>query len=263
MSDDISKAPVEKQDTTAQKKVPWGPVSAILVAVATYVGASIVSGLLLDWYASSQHWSTARANDWLSNSILAQFLYVLITEGITIGAVLFFLHTKHAGLRVLGWMRFKIRDLGYAFGGAFVYYALYFVALAILLHITHINADQKQNIGFQNVVGTGQLLMTFASLVALPPLVEETVFRGFLFGGLKTKFPVKIAAVFTSILFAAPHLLEGGGSGPLWVAGVDTFVLSIVLCYLREKTGSLWAGMLVHMLKNGIAFYSLFIVAAR
>jgi len=28
---------------------------------------------------------------------------------------------------------------------------------------------------------------------------------------------------------------------------------------LREVTGSIWAGTLLHMLKNGIAFYFLFV----
>jgi membrane protease YdiL (CAAX protease family) len=32
---------------------------------------------------------------------------------------------------------------------------------------------------------------------------------------------------------------------------------------LREITGNLWAGITLHAIKNGIAFFSLFILAAR
>jgi membrane protease YdiL (CAAX protease family) len=49
-------------------------------------------------------------------------------------------------------------------------------------------------------------------------------------------------------------LQTGQGASLLWAAGVDTFVLSLVLVYLREKTGALYAGMLVHSLNNLIAF---------
>ena len=70
-----------------------------------------------------------------------------------------------------------------------------------------------------------------------------------------------MSALATSALFATPHLFESGSGGLLWIAGLDTFVLSLVLCYLRERTGRLWAGVGVHMLKNSIAFVSLYYAA--
>jgi membrane protease YdiL (CAAX protease family) len=70
------------------------------------------------------------------------------------------------------------------------------------------------------------------------------------------------AALLTSALFAVPHLLEGNGS-LLWIGGMDTFVLSLALCYLREKTGSLWAPVALHMLKNGVAYLALFVFVSN
>jgi len=49
------------------------------------------------------------------------------------------------------------------------------------------------------------------------------------------------------------------GQPLLWVAGIDTFILSLVLIYLREKTDSLYASIGLHMLKNTIAFLGLFV----
>jgi membrane protease YdiL (CAAX protease family) len=43
---------------------------------------------------------------------------------------------------------------------------------------------------------------------------------------------------------------------------LDVFILSIVMCGLREMTGSIWAGVVLHMMKNGLAFYLLFINTA-
>ena len=100
----------------------------------------------------------------------------------------------------------------------------------------------------------------FISLVVLPPIVEEILVRGFLYTSLRKYLPRIWAVIIASALFAAAHLPEGNsGAGLLWVAAVDTFILSAVLIYLREKTDKLWASMMVHGMKNGIAFLSLFV----
>ena len=38
---------------------------------------------------------------------------------------------------------------------------------------------------------------------------------------------------------------------------------NLVLIYLREKTGSLWASITLHACKNGVAFAALFVFHAR
>lgn len=76
---------------------------------------------------------------------------------------------------------------------------------------------------------------------------------------LKKALSLWPAVILTSLIFASAHLPEGGSAGPLYIAAIDTFVLSLVLIFLREKTGSLWAGITLHAAKNGIAFVYLFI----
>jgi membrane protease YdiL (CAAX protease family) len=61
-------------------------------------------------------------------------------------------------------------------------------------------------------------------------------------------------------LFAVAHLQFGSGAPLLWIAAIDTFVLSLFLIYLKDKTDSLWAPILLHMLKNFIAFMALFVL---
>jgi membrane protease YdiL (CAAX protease family) len=96
-------------------------------------------------------------------------------------------------------------------------------------------------------------------LVVLPPIAEEILFRGFIYSSLRPKMNKIVAALITSILFALPHLFESS-NGLLWVAGCDTFILSMVLVYVREKTDKLWASMLIHGLKNFVAFASLYLI---
>jgi membrane protease YdiL (CAAX protease family) len=94
-------------------------------------------------------------------------------------------------------------------------------------------------------------MLAFVTLVVLAPIAEETLFRGYLYGKLKGHVPAIIAAIATSLLFGVAHMQ--------WNVGIDVFILSLVLCGLRSLTGSIWSGILVHMIKNAIAFYFLFI----
>lgn len=94
----------------------------------------------------------------------------------------------------------------------------------------------------------------------LPPLVEELLMRGFLYKGLKNGLRRAWAVLITSALFAIAHLQFGSGSALLWAAAIDTFVLSLVLIYLVEKSRSLWPAIGVHAMKNGFAFLFLFVI---
>jgi membrane protease YdiL (CAAX protease family) len=144
------------------------------------------------------------------------------------------------------------------------YFVLYLLSVGLISHfVPGLNVNQQQQIGFNNVHGAAPLVMTFISLVVLPPLAEEIMVRGFLYSSLKKALPTASAVIVTSALFASAHLPEGGAAGPLYIAALDTFVLSLVLIYLREKTGSLWASITLHAIKNGIAFVALFVFSAR
>ncbi|MBO7664280.1 CPBP family intramembrane metalloprotease, partial [Candidatus Saccharibacteria bacterium] len=67
----------------------------------------------------------------------------------------------------------------------------------------------------------------------------------------RERLAIIVATLITSIAFGCMH--------GQWNVGVNVFALSVVLCVLREITGSIYSGILVHMLKNAIAFYLLYI----
>jgi membrane protease YdiL (CAAX protease family) len=243
------------------KKVPWSPWAAVLYALALYFVAQIVAGLLVGIYPLMRHWDKLQTNEWLSSSIAAQFFFVLLAEALIFGALWWFIKHRKSSLRVIGWRRPHIRDGLFTLCGYAIYFVAYVVLLAVAMHLVpNLNVGQTQDTGFQGATGSGALLLTFISLVILPPLVEETLFRGFIFSGLKNNLPVVWAAVGTSLLFAIAHLQFGSGKPLLWVAAIDTFTLSLVLCWLREQTDGLWAGIGLHALKNGVAFASLFLL---
>jgi membrane protease YdiL (CAAX protease family) len=245
-------------------KMPWSPWVALLYALAVYFLAQIGGSMLVIIYPHLRGWDKVTANHWLNTSIDAQFWFVLLTELLTFGAIWWFIRHRGASLRSLGWRRLRLKDPLYTIVGFVVYFLVYAMLLTLAIHaFPSLNVDQKQDLGFGTVAGNSGLLLTFISLVVLPPLVEETVFRGFVYTGLRNKLAPVWAGLFTSLLFASAHLEFGTGKPLLWVAAIDTFTLSLVLCYLRQKTDSLWPGIMLHALKNGVAFFSLFLITSH
>lgn len=197
----------------------------------------------------------------LENSVIGQSLFVVSVEVATIGLLYVAMRILRVTRRAIGLIRPKIHDLAYALAGYAGYFTLYYIIVIIVgLIAQSINLDQEQSLGFDPVTVQGlSLLPVFMSLVVLPALVEEIAVRGFLFSGLRTKLGFVLSAVITSSLFALAHLQWGNDAPLLWIAAIDTFILSLFLCYLREKTGRLAAPIVLHGIKNFVAFTVLFI----
>jgi membrane protease YdiL (CAAX protease family) len=204
-------------------------------------------------------WSQLHITNWLDNSVTGQFALIVLVEALTLLLLWAFLKRRRASFRDLGLKRPRLTDIGYALAGFAAYFVVYIgVLTAAQQLVPSLNINQDQQLGFNTSTTGPALIYIFISLVLLPPIVEEIMTRGFLYTGLRSKLPKIIAALITSVIFASAHLQWGSGAPLLWVAALDTFTLSMVLVYLREKTDSLAAPMGVHMIKNGLAFVVLF-----
>ena len=265
-------APVAPVPPTAQNKahsqlpsqpasrVPWGPVSAVLFTIALYIAGQFAAAILIMAALMSMGCSAEQSADWVSSVVTGQFVYILLAEILTVGGVIWFLRRRQIPLSSIGWNGLKLRYLGIALVGFGVYFVSYVMVTIIASHVVpSLNFDQEQQIGFETAHSSLDLTLTAISLVVLPPLAEEILFRGFLFGGLRRRYMFVPAAIITSLMFAVGHLQFGSGAPLLWVAALDTFVLSLVLCYIREKTDSLWPGIFIHAIKNALAFSVLFL----
>lgn len=112
--------------------------------------------------------------------------------------------------------------------------------------------SQQQNVGFATTGNVWwQIGIIMLVLVALTPVLEELIFRGFLLGKLERVAQFWPAALVVSLLFALAH-------GQVNV-GITTFILSMINCLLRRYTGSIWAGVGVHMVVNLVATLLVFI----
>ena len=241
-------------------EISWKPLETVGVTLAIYFVTQFIGALLIYGVLSLAGWSEARITDWLENAALAQFLFVIFIEILSVWLLILFLKRRKASLKTVGLVRKPLwSDIGYALTGFGAYFLLFLAASSIAQGLfPGLNVDQKQQIGFEGAHG-GALLLVFISLVILPPIVEEIMIRGFLYSGLRKWIPKIWAVLITSGLFAVAHLQADSTEPLLWIAAIDTFTLSLVLIYLKEKTGSLWASIGLHMLKNSIAFLALFV----
>jgi membrane protease YdiL (CAAX protease family) len=191
----------------------------------------------------------------LDKSIPAQFFFILVAEGAAAWLAVKMVRRRHLSLKAIGLGRRPVvNDLWKALLGFGAFYVLLIIASLIIGALAPDINNEKQNLGFNNIHGNTQNLLALISLVILPPLGEEILVRGYLFSGLRMVARFWPALIITSLFFGAAHLEFGSGGPLVWAAAVDTCLLSIVLCFLRERTGALYAGMLVHMLNNLIAF---------
>ena len=144
---------------------------------------------------------------------------------------------------------------------AFIVYTICsMVFLTVVTKLIVIDIHQPQALPFsQSMLGTQwQYIAAFMTIAVLAPVAEELLFRGYLYGKLRRTAPVWMAVLITSLTFGVAHLW--GGSGSLqWAVAADTFVLSIVMSLAREYTGAIWVPVLMHIAKNSIAFYALYV----
>ncbi|HUC95860.1 MAG TPA: type II CAAX endopeptidase family protein [Candidatus Saccharimonadia bacterium] len=248
-------------DEIKKDKKYWGPIQTLLLSVFIFLFTQIIVGLLINGYFSIRHFTPQQSQNWINNSAMGLFIETLLIEALTILSVWIFLKIKKVGFKKIGLYGLPVlKDLGYLVLGFVSYFVIYFISVSVLKALVPgFNISQKQDLGIPSVAYGADLWLFFFMLVVLPPIAEEILFRGFLYTGLKQKLNKILAALITSIAFAAPHLFETNSS-LLWVAGLDTFILSMVLVYVREKTGRLWAGMGIHFLKNFVAFASLYLL---
>ena len=259
MSNDTSNDPIQTEPETV--KAPWSPLYAIVGSIGIFLGSLWIAQIAISVFIQISGWTKEHIDYTFSHVVAAQFWSILTAEVATLAllwlAVMRYPRNrwqKGIGLRHLKW-----RDLGFMVLGVVAYIGVYTVVLTVINSFFKVNTNQAQELGFDHVVGTTNLLLTFASLVILPQIVEEIMFRWFLYGGLRSKLHFIPAAFITSVIFAIPHSAESS-QGILWIAAIDTFSLSLVLCYLREKTGAVYAGIGLHAIKNAIAFAALYLV---
>ena len=218
--------------------------------VAGFVAAQVVIGQLLS-LAHLLGISFSNVNQANFSTVISVTIYLLtllIVIGLPWVVKKYRTTRQELGLtRLPNWTDMLLAPLGFII---YILLSALFTYLA-MTYLKFINFDQAQETGFSQLGQRYEYILAFVSLVVIAPIAEEILFRGYLLGKLRQHLSTWIAVLITSVVFAAVHLA--------WNVGIDVFALSLVLCVLRITSKSLWPSILLHMIKNGIAFYFLFI----
>ncbi len=140
----------------------------------------------------------------------------------------------------------------------FVFYILLSAILSKIFELfPFFDAVQKQETVYDPnfLFTTIDRLIALITIAVIPPIVEEIVFRGWLYLKLRQnikKFSILISIIITSILFGFMH--------GQWNVGVGVFAMSVISCLIRELTGTIYGSILLHMIANFVAFYLVFIL---
>jgi membrane protease YdiL (CAAX protease family) len=225
--------------------VPWSLRDVFLFVVAWF-GIQLVIGaglaLLAPHVPAVNHFiDLAQKGD-----IGVSFGLDLVDAALGLGIVALYLRKYRVGWAMVGWRRVSILKTGGYVLGVLLVFVLAASALiyVVSLLVPSFNANQPQNNEFLQTARAHPDLALVA-LVLLPPVLEETIFRGFLFPAIAKRTGLIWGAVLSSALFGIAHMQAN--------ISVYTFVLGLVLCFMYVRLRSILPGMALHMLNNYLA----------
>lgn len=238
--------PGSRPKPPVQKKF-WDWIEASLVGFMALVGVDVLVGLL---FSLAQQLLGERALN--SDSLYLNFALFGLSRGAGLYLVWRFIKRRGISLRRFGFKRFRPLQ---ATGLIVSAMTALFVSSALVIYVTQrlfpaLNLAQEQEIVFTAARGLPELVLAFAALVVIAPLVEEVIFRGLLLPALSRRFGIVAASIVSSFLFAAVHWQLN--------VGIITFIMGLLLSWLYYRTRSLWPAIMFHSLKNLLAFILIF-----
>ena len=232
-------------------QIPW-PWWQGFVVLGAWLGLQFAIGIgisLIAPYSSvlTNFVNQVQGGQQLQAQVAAYLLEVL--AGVL--AIGFYMWRYKVGIATLGIRKFNVvKMLGYFLAlGVVFFLGVQLILLLVTVLVPHFNANQAQSNGIISNAKQ-QPLLAIVTLVVLPPILEETLFRGFMFPTFSKKVGLVWGAILSSALFGIAH----------WQANISvyTFVLGLVLCFMYVKLKSTVPGMFLHMLNNYVAFLAMF-----
>ena len=186
-------------------------------------------------------------------SAIVTFLFSVLVEGAFLIAPFYFANRtvpnfgnhRRSVLHALGFRRFQwVSALGMI---VLLFLTFYFVNgfYQYVITVFHLNLQTNDQVILQQ--SKEAPLTTYATLIAsvlVAPICEETFFRSFVFAGFLNRMPAAVAILLSSLLFAIAHADLGSFA--------VLFFIGLALAFVRWRTRSIWPGILLHLLNNGV-----------
>ena len=245
-------------DLESGRRRVWGPWATIgftlFIVVVQFIVQTLFAGVYVvafGYGSRPAQWIQAAGD--LSSDGLFLGLAMLVSSPIAIGLMTVFIWLRrgprlrdYLALRSAGW-RVTLKWLGYTL--------LLMFALALVSYA--FGKEQSLEWMVRIYRETTFVPVLIAALVVAAPLVEELVFRGFLYEGLThTRIGPAGAILVGSFAWSCLHVQYD-----LFFIG-QVFVLGLLFGAARYRTGSLWVPIAMHALNNGVAVWMLAVEAA-
>jgi uncharacterized protein len=249
----------EPEITPAEPPV-WGGwatfgLGAAIFAVNTIV-QTVVMAVVIIWVYSTREAPLAGDSlegllTYFSDLIVAYMgliiaLTTIVGMLVSVGMVLLLVKAKHgASVReYLALRPISVRTVLWLVGAV--------VLLVLFSDLASATVKDPTSQGFMfNSYGTSVWPALFwVALVVGAPIAEEVIFRGFLFAGFaRSRLGLVGTIAITSLVWAAMHVQYE------WQLIGSIFVIGVVFGYVRHRTRSLWATLLMHALINLVAMF--------
>lgn len=142
--------------------------------------------------------------------------------------------------------------LGPALGWAALGMLVFYVVTAIYSVAIRPDAEQGTVEALGGDQGTVGLIVAGVMVIAVAPVVEEVFFRGFLYGALRSRLGIWLAAGLNGALFGVIHFNFEGAEALLLLPPLA--LLGFLFCLVYERTGSLLPVIGMHAFNNTVAY---------
>ncbi len=240
-----------KESGLPDGEITWGPWTTFGVGFAAYLAPQLIVGSFVAVYAAINNKDIdsllgEAPNVWLN------FLVSLAISLVGAWMIFEFIRRRNVSFQKIGIRKTKIEDVLLSIPGYVVYFLCLVVAFQVITTLLPgLDLDEEQVTGFEPG-GTPETILAFFALVIVAPLFEEFLFRGFIFQSLAKRWGFWAASLSASALFALAH-------GQMNVA-IDTFILGTIAAWLVWHTKSLWPAIMLHGIKNMVAFVILYVI---
>lgn len=246
-----STVPFYKPALPEDLRISWSWLHLILFLFFGFVSLLVVQTGFALYYAPLQHLSNEKEYE---RFVMSKPEFAIGSMVLWYALIFLFLYVTLSVLRgfpfwrTLGWR--KIVRHG---GGPPRSPWLYFLAgcgLSIVVFVVTAKVQPPEHVPIEELFrykNTAMLFMAMAVLIA--PLVEETVFRGYLYPLLAKSFGVATSVIVTGVLFG---LMHGAQLGWTWGLVSVLILVGVIFTFVRARTGSVFASFLLHLGYNSM-----------
>ena len=139
-----------------------------------------------------------------------------------------------------------VKDVSYGFvsvGTIFKVIAIIYLLLPTMMFINGVSSMFVDNkvVGALEQISAYPLWFKVMTMAVIPAVVEEFIFRGLIFHGLKRRNPFW-AIIISALLFGAMHMNFN--------QFLYAFAMGVVFSMITYATGSMWPSMIMHFVYN-------------